>query len=105
MKKTVMFLMAGVVVLSFIATGYAGTGEKVSGEVVKVDGDFVELKDAKGGSQKFHMDKTTKIMGELKVGAMVEVEQHDGHAMSVTAAQAKDAGMDKMDKMDKHEGD
>lgn len=98
MKKVMMFLMAGVVALAFTATVQAGSGEKISGEVTKVDGEFVEIKDAEGGSQKFHMDKTTKIMGELKVGALVEVENHDGHAMSVTAAApAKDAAMGKMD--------
>ncbi len=99
MKKIMMFVMAGVVALSFAAVGQAGSSEKIKGEVTKVDGDFVELKDDKGASQKFHMDKTTKIMGELKVGAMVEVEDHDGHAMSVTAAPAKDAAMGKMEEI------
>jgi hypothetical protein len=37
------------------------------------------------------MDKTTKITGELKAGAKVEVENHDGHAMSVTVAAAEAA--------------
>ena len=92
MKKIGMFLMAGVMAFAFAANASAGemgekaSAPKVSGEVVKADGEFVEVKTADGKTQKFHMDKTTKIMGELKAGAVVEIEGAGGHAMSVTAA-------------------
>ena len=91
MKKLAMFLVAGIAAFAFAVS--AGAGEmaekastpKAKGEVVKADGEFVEIKTADGKTAKFHMDKTTKITGELKVGAMVEIEGASGHAMSVTA--------------------
>jgi len=95
MKKMAMFLVAGMVAFAFAVS--AGAGEmaeksstpKVSGEVVKADGEFVEIKTADGKMAKFHMDKTTKIIGELKPGATVEIEGANGHAMSVMAHAAE----------------
>ena len=97
MKKMALFLVAGIAAFAF-AVG-AGAGDmpsegstpKVKGEVVKADGEFVEIKTAEGKTQKFHMDKTTKITGELKPGATVEIEGASGHAMSVTAHAADHA--------------
>jgi len=97
MKKIAMFLVAGVAVVAFAMSAGAGemaeksSAAKVSGEVMKADGEFVEIKTADGKMQKFHMDKTTKIMGELKPGAMAEIEGTDGHAISVTASAADHA--------------
>jgi hypothetical protein len=94
MKKWGMFLLAAVVALTFSVSAHAMkemAGAKVSGEVTAVDGEFVSVKNEKGETQKFHMDKTTKITGELKVGAKAEVEEHDGHAMSVMVAKPEAA--------------
>jgi len=96
MKTFAMFLMAGMVAFAFAVSANAGemaeksSAAKVHGEVVKADGEFVEVKTNNGKTHKFHMDKTTKIMGELKPGAMVEIEDASGHAVSVTASAAAD---------------
>jgi len=102
MKKMAMFLVVGIVAFAFAVSANAGemagksSAAKVVGEMVKQDGDFVEIKTGEGKMQKFHMDKTTTITGELKPGAMLEIEGHDGHAMSVVVhAAEKMTGSDK----------
>ena len=87
MKKIMMLVVAAMLALNFATISFAGATHKVMGEVVKAEGDFVEVKDEKGTIHKLHVDKkTTKQTGEIKAGAKVEAEADDkGHATSITA--------------------
>ncbi len=85
MKKFVMFLVAAMVAFSFATTTFASEGHKVSGEVTKVEGDMVTVKDDKGKEHKLHTDKTTKMSGDVKQGAKVEAEMTEkGHATAIS---------------------
>jgi len=77
-----------VVVLSFVSMSWAGM---ISGEVTKIDdkASVYMVKDAKGKEHKIHFDKTTQTTGEVKVGAMVEVDVAKGHAKSIKVEEKK----------------
>lgn len=77
-----------VAVLSFVSLSWAGM---LSGEVTKIDdkASVYMVKDAKGKEHKVHFDKTTQVTGEVKVGAMVEVDEAKGHAKSIKVAEKK----------------
>jgi len=78
-----MMIMALFMAFSFSTLTFAA-GSKVTGEVVKTEGEFVTVKDADGKIHKFHMDKTTKQTGDIKQGAQVEVEATpQGHASAI----------------------
>ena len=47
MKKITMFLAAILVAVSFVSVSFAGGAHKVTGEVVKAEGELVEVKDEK----------------------------------------------------------
>jgi hypothetical protein len=88
MKKGTMLLMAVLATAAFSTAGYAEEGHKkgghITGEVTKIDGDMVTVKDMHGEEHMLHVDKTTKKMGELKVGEHVMAEATDsGHAKSI----------------------
>ncbi len=88
MKKVFMFFVAAVVAINIASFALAKEKgpHKVSGEVVKAEGEFVEVKDAKGKVHKFHVATSTKKSGEIKMGAMVEAEADEsGHALAITA--------------------
>jgi hypothetical protein len=84
MTSIVMF----VAVLSFVSLSWAAV---LSGEVTKIDdkASVYMIKDAKGKEHKVHFDKTTVVTGEIKVGAMVEVDAAKGHAKSIKVAEKK----------------
>lgn len=86
MKKLIMFFVAAMVAFSFATTTFASGEHKMMGEVTKVEGDMVTVKDDKGKEHKIHTDKTTKMSGDVKQGAKVEVEMTDkGHATAISA--------------------
>lgn len=87
MKRIMMFFAAALVAVSFATVSFASGTHKVTGEVVKAEGEFVEVKDDKGKTHKLHVDKKmTKQTGDIKAGAKVEAEMDDkGHATSITA--------------------
>jgi len=94
MKKVSMFLVAAVVAVSVVSVAMASGAHKVAGEVVKAEGEFVEVKDSKGKVHKLHIAESTKKTGEIKAGAHVEAEADaSGHALAITAKDmmAKDA--------------
>jgi len=85
--KKILMLLAGVVTLLAVSMPIGAMEMKegvVMGKVIKADGEFVTIKTAEGETKTFHMDKTTKITGELKAGAHVSIEDAKGHAMSVS---------------------
>jgi len=88
MKRILSSLIMAVVVLSFVGMSWAGM---IAGEVTKIDdkASVYMVKDAKGKEHKIHFDKTTQTTGEVKVGAMVEVDVAKGHAKSIKVAEKK----------------
>jgi len=89
MKKITMFLVAILVAVSFVSVSFAGGAHKVTGEVVKTEGEMVEVKDEKGKIHKLHVNKATKQTGEIKTGAKVEAEMtEEGHANSIAVKEA-----------------
>lgn len=85
MKKLIMFFVAAMVAFSFATTSFAGGDHKISGEVTKVEGDMVTIKDDKGKEHMVHTDKSTKMSGDVKQGAKVEAQTTEkGHATMIS---------------------
>jgi len=87
MKKGWIYLVAGLAVVTLTTVGFAG-GKKghVGGEVTKVDGAMVTVKDDHGKEHMLHIDDTTKKEGDVVVGAHVDAETADsGHVKSIKA--------------------
>ncbi|TAJ98635.1 MAG: hypothetical protein EPO39_17715 [Candidatus Manganitrophaceae bacterium] len=82
MKKS--FGLVSLFVLLMGLTGIGSAGQ-ITGEIVKIDGEMVSVKDSSGKVQQIHVDpKGTKKSGDLKVGAKVKADvQDNGHANSV----------------------
>lgn len=86
MNKVVVFFVAAMLAISVASVSFAMAGHKIAGEVVKAEGEFVEVKDAKGKVHKLHVAESTKKTGEIKAGAHVEAEADaTGHALAITA--------------------
>ncbi|MGH7274095.1 MAG: hypothetical protein ACREIQ_06555 [Nitrospiria bacterium] len=96
MRKMLVLIGCLFLVMAFVGVGLAGTemGAKMdgnlSGEIVKISGEMVDVKDSAGKIHSIHRDpKTTKVTGELKVGIKVVADVNDmGHANSITVEQA-----------------
>jgi hypothetical protein len=76
-------MILGLAVLSFVGTGFAAM---IKGTLTKIDGSFYMVKDDKGKEHKIHFNDKTKKEGDIKDGAMVEVDEAQGHANSIKAA-------------------
>lgn len=85
MKKIFGLVGAFVLVMALSGVGLAGT--TITGEIVKIDGEMVSVKDSAGKVHQIHVDpKATKKSGELKQGDKVKAEVDEkGHAKSVEA--------------------
>lgn len=91
MKKILAVVGCLAFVLAVAGSGMAGSemGKKMegnlSGEVIKISGEMVDVKDADGNVRSVHVDpKTTKKSGELKVGAKIGADVNKmGHANSI----------------------
>ncbi len=94
MKNLVAVFVAFCFVFAFVTIGLAG---EIKGEITKISGETVEVKDSAGKSHSIHVDPTgTKKTGELKVGAKVTADVNDkGHANSIKV----EGGMDMKDDM------
>lgn len=86
MKRILLSLVMAVAVLSLVSTSWAGT---MMGDLVKIDGSFYVVKDAKGKEHRIHFNETTKKTGDIKAGAHVEVDEKDGHANSIKVMEMK----------------
>jgi hypothetical protein len=97
MKKVLGLLGCFLLVVAFSGVGLAESemGAKaagnVSGEIVKISGEMVDVKDSAGKVHSIHVDpKGTKKTGELKVGAKVMADVNDmGHANSISVQESK----------------
>lgn len=87
MKKIFQGLLTVAVVLSFVSLSFAGM---ITGKLVKIDEkkSVYVVKDAKG-KHDIHFDDTTQKTGDVKKGAMVEVDEENGHAKSIKVAEKK----------------
>jgi len=86
MKRMLLGLVVGVVVLSFVSMSWAGM---VTGELTKIDGSFYVVKDKEGKEHRIHFDNSTQKTGDIKAGANVEVDDANGHAKSIKAMEMK----------------
>lgn len=92
MKKILGMIGSLLLVAAFVGAGFAGSemGSKMegnlSGEIVKISGEMVDVKDSSGKVHSIHVDpKSTKKSGELKIGAKVVADVNDmGHANSIS---------------------
>jgi hypothetical protein len=83
MKNLVAVFVAFCFVFTLVGIGLAAD-MKVEGKVVKMEGGFVTVKDAKGKDHKIHTNESTKMTGDIKVGSDVEAMIDDKHhAMSM----------------------
>ena len=97
-----MILSAGIVSLSYAAGemaapgGMAAPGEmaapntqRVTGDLLKIEGEFYTVHDQSGHEVRLHVDKTTKLEGgPFKTGDKLEVEATDkNHAVSIRHVQ------------------
>jgi hypothetical protein len=103
MKKLVMMVVA--VSLIWVGAALAGADAgNVAGEVTKVEGEMVTIKQADGTAKTVHIDpKGTKKEGEIKIGAQVTADvTSSGHANWIketkAASGAKDDHMGTMKK-------
>jgi hypothetical protein len=82
MKKIRFFTLIVFITLCFIAVAYAGN--TVTGYVVKLEKEFVTIEDSETGEDvRVHFDKRTKVRGKLGVDVWVELQEDDGHAVSI----------------------
>lgn len=80
MKRMLMSMVLGMAVLAWVGSSWAGM---INGKLEKIEGEFYVLKDKAGKEHKIHVDATTQKEGEVKAGAMVEVDEENGHAKSI----------------------
>lgn len=61
-----------------------GGGQEIKGTLTKIDGDFYVVKDQAGNEHRAHVDKTTKMKGNVTEGSTVEIEVNkSGHATKI----------------------
>jgi len=78
----------GMATLTYAAGEMAAPGSKsVTGNLLKIEGEFYVVKDAAGKEVRLHVDKSTKLEGSIKAGDKIEAQATDkGHALSVKPA-------------------
>ena len=82
-KLIVQFMFAMVIGVAMISLSYAAdltespTPKMITGDLLKIDGDFYVVKDMAGKQTRLHADKTTVFDGATKVGDKVEVQATD----------------------------
>jgi hypothetical protein len=91
MKKLVglfvfaMILSVGIASLSYAADDMAAPlTQTVTGDLLKIDGEFYVVKEMAGKEVRLHVDKTTQLEGTIKVGDKVEAQATEkDHALSI----------------------
>ncbi|MGA6826058.1 hypothetical protein ACO9S2_00455 [Nitrospira sp. NS4] len=91
MKKSIgLFMCAMVLSVGTAAFSYAAgdkaaqASQTVSGDLLKIDGEFYVVKDMSGKEIRLHVDKTTTLDGAVKVGDKVEAQATEkNHAVSM----------------------
>jgi hypothetical protein len=80
-----MALSIGIATLSYAATDMAAPlTQTVTGDLLKIEGDFCVVKEMAGKEVRLHVDQTTQLEGTIKVGDKVEAQATDkDHALSI----------------------
>ncbi|MCS6296723.1 MAG: hypothetical protein H8K09_10855 [Nitrospira sp.] len=94
---TILFavtLSLGMAPLTSIAAESAAPGpQSVTGDLLKIEGEFYTVHDTAGHETRLHVDKTTKLDGTFKTGDRVEAQVTDkGHAFSLKHMNVASAG-------------
>ena len=78
----------GLATLTYAAGEMAAPGsQSITGDLLKIDGEFYVVKDAAGKEVRLHVDKSTKLEGSIKAGDKIEAQATEkGHALSVKPA-------------------
>jgi hypothetical protein len=95
-KLIVMFLFAmalgfGTAALSEAADEAAAASvQTVTGDLLRIDGDYYVMNDAAGKEVRLHVDHTSTLDGTFKSGDKIEAQATDkNHAVSIKHAQPK----------------
>jgi len=97
MKKLIgLFIFAVIIGVGMASYSYAAgdmtalSTQTVSGDLLKVDGEFYVVKEMSGKEIRLHVDKTTTLDGAIKVGDKVEAQATEkNHAVSIRHVQPK----------------
>ena len=86
-----MILSVGMATLSCATADKASpSAQTVTGDLLKVEGDFYVVQDMLGKENRLHVDKTTALDGAMKVGDKVEAQATEkNHASSIKHVQPK----------------
>ena len=84
-------LSVGTALLTYAAEPMATPGEMappgpriVTGDLLKIDGEFYVVKEASGKEVRLHVDKSSKLEGTFQTGDKIEAEASaQGHALSI----------------------
>lgn len=78
----------GLATLTYAAGEMAAPGsQSITGDLLKIEGEFYVVKDAAGKEVRLHVDKSTKLEGSVKAGDKIEAQATEkGHALSVKPA-------------------
>jgi|SRR5262245_40795306 len=84
-------LGVGIASLTYAAEPMAAPGEMtapgsriVTGDLLKIDGEFYVVKEASGKEVRLHVDKTSKLEGTFKAGDKIEAQASaQGHALTI----------------------
>lgn len=99
--KKVSILLMLVVFISVSLASVSSASGKVSGEVVKMEGEFLTIKDGNGKTHKFHVDTSTRKSGNVRAGSHVEVDATpSGHAKAIMVKQDMDDDEEEMEEDD-----
>ena len=90
-------LCVGMTPLTYAAEQMAAPGSQaITGDLLRIDGEFYVVKDASGKEVRLHVDGTSKLEGTFKAGDKIEAQASDkGHALSIKPARGAASGMPK----------
>ena len=97
MKRLIVLLgfaaiqSVGMASLTYAAEPMAAPGEMtapgsriITGDLLRIDGEFYVVKEASGKEVRLHVDKTSKLEGSFKAGDKIEAQASpQGHALSI----------------------
>ena len=88
---TILFavtLSLGMAPLTSLAAESAAPGpQSVTGDLLKIEGEFYTVHDTAGHETRLHVDKTTKLDGTFKTGDRVDAQVTDkNHTLSIRHA-------------------
>jgi hypothetical protein len=97
MKKLIgLFIFAVIISVGMASYSYAAgdmaapSSQTVTGDLLKIDGEFYVVKEMSGKEIRLHVDKTSTLDGSINVGEKVEAQATEkNHAVSIRHLQPK----------------